>query len=189
MFSSLVGLFFVFFLLRNWLKFHETSWTDGPRMKSSNDFQVYSPGKVQFSVVLPAKAHRERRRCPSGHPCQWSRLCSGPWWWRPGERETEIPSGTTKIKMISCRRISASSHLFELLNLGLFKHAEHVGAALHRLLLHLLRCLTADSERLRLALKLASLYGSVFTSPQSVSTEPPPSRQVKDKQRSSSFDF
>lgn len=43
-----------------------------------------------------------------------------------------------------------SSHLFELLNLGLFKHAEHIGAALHRLLLHLLRCLMADIKKCHL---------------------------------------
>lgn len=40
-----------------------------------------------------------------------------------------------------------SSHLFELLNLGLFKHAEHIGAALHRLLLHLLWWLMTDIEQ------------------------------------------
>lgn len=43
-----------------------------------------------------------------------------------------------------------SSHLFELLNLGLFKHAEHIGAALHRLLLHLLWCLMADIKKCKL---------------------------------------
>lgn len=43
-----------------------------------------------------------------------------------------------------------SSHLFELLNLGLFKHAEHIGAALHRLLLHLLWCLMADIKKCNL---------------------------------------
>lgn len=44
------------------------------------------------------------------------------------------------------RRNFFSSHLFELLNLGLFKHAEHIGATLHRLLLHLLWCLMADEK-------------------------------------------
>lgn len=27
--------------------------------------------------------YQEQRKCPSDRSCQWSRLCSGPWWWRP----------------------------------------------------------------------------------------------------------
>ena len=27
----------------------------------------------------------ELQTCPSGHSCQWSRLCFGPWWWKPAE--------------------------------------------------------------------------------------------------------
>lgn len=31
----------------------------------------------------------KQQKCPSDRSCRWSRLCSGPWWWRPEIRAQE----------------------------------------------------------------------------------------------------